>query len=165
MYIYYKYATYEAKIVVLSYVDECVYWYTSEDLGTCFVENLGKIFHVKLLWYAHWFMSIIIYQMKDHSILLDHTRCDTSIVDKYLDTSTVKTSKRFYNNNFPSDMIFTKAEVSTSGEKVDKLTNQFNIHYRACIRSLINLLSTKVDLSCAVHKLAKFSSNPGKVIF
>ena len=25
MYIYYKYATYEAKIVVLSYVDECVY--------------------------------------------------------------------------------------------------------------------------------------------
>ena len=31
--IYYKYATDGSKIVVLSYVDDCVYWYTNEDLG------------------------------------------------------------------------------------------------------------------------------------
>ena len=30
MYIYYKYAPYGSKIVVLSYVDDCVYWYTNE---------------------------------------------------------------------------------------------------------------------------------------
>ena len=29
MYIYYKYALYGSKIVVLSYVDDCVYWYTN----------------------------------------------------------------------------------------------------------------------------------------
>ena len=29
MSIYYKYATYGSKIVVLSYVDDCVYWYTN----------------------------------------------------------------------------------------------------------------------------------------
>ena len=29
--IYYKYAIYGSKIVVLSYVDECAYWYTNED--------------------------------------------------------------------------------------------------------------------------------------
>ena len=40
-----------------------------------------------------------------------------------------------------------------------------NIHYRACIGSLIYLLSTRVYLSFAVHKLAKFSSKPGKVQF
>ena len=28
MYIYYKYATYGYKLVVLSYVDYCLYWYT-----------------------------------------------------------------------------------------------------------------------------------------
>ena len=33
MSIYYKYAPDESKIVVLSYVDDCVYWYTNEDLG------------------------------------------------------------------------------------------------------------------------------------
>ena len=45
------------------------------------------------------------------------------------------------------------------------MTREYNIHYRACIESLIYLLSTRVDLSFAVHKLAKFSVNPGKVHF
>ena len=30
----YKYAPDGSKLVVLSYVDECVYWYTYEELGT-----------------------------------------------------------------------------------------------------------------------------------
>ena len=30
IYIYYKYAPDGSKLVVLSYVNECVYWYTSE---------------------------------------------------------------------------------------------------------------------------------------
>ena len=64
--IYYKYAPYGSKIVVLSYVDDCVYWYTNEALGRWFVDTLGKRFHVNILGYAHWFMSIIISQMKDH---------------------------------------------------------------------------------------------------
>ena len=33
MSIYYKYAQYKKKFVVLSFVDDCVYWYTSEALG------------------------------------------------------------------------------------------------------------------------------------
>ena len=55
MSIYYKYASYVSKIVVLSYVYDCVYWYTNEAIGKWFVDNLGKRFHVKLLGYAHWF--------------------------------------------------------------------------------------------------------------
>ena len=50
-------------------------------------------------------------------------------------------------------------------KKVEKLTREFDIHYKACIGSLIYLLSTRVDLSFAVHKLAKFSENPDKVHF
>ena len=62
-------------------------------------------------------------------------------------------------------MIFTKEDVPTSDEKFEKLTREYNIHYRACIGSLLYLLSTRVDLSFAVHKLAKFSANPVKVHF
>ena len=58
MSIYYKYAPDESKIVVFFYADYCVYWFTSEALVKWFVDILGKIFHVKLLEYAHWFMSI-----------------------------------------------------------------------------------------------------------
>ena len=62
-------------------------------------------------------------------------------------------------------MISTKEDVSTSDEQVEKLTREYNIPYRACISSLIYLLSTRVDLSFTVQKLAKFSENPGKVQF
>ena len=94
--------------------------------------------------------------MKDHSISVDQVRYATSIVAKYLDTATAKVSTKFYNTTLPADMIFTKEDVSTSDEQVEKLTREYNIHYRACIGSLIYLLSTRVDLSFAVHKLAKF---------
>ena len=45
------------------------------------------------------------------------------------------------------------------------LTREYNIHYRVCIGSLIYLLSTRVDLSFSVHKLAKFSENSCKIHF
>ena len=56
IYIYYKYAPDGKNIVVLSYVDDCVYWYTSESLGKCFWDTQGNILHVKILGYTHWFM-------------------------------------------------------------------------------------------------------------
>ena len=95
MSIYYKYVPDGSKIVVLSYFDDCVCWYTNEYIGKLFVDNLGKIFHVNFLGYAHWFMSIRISHMKDHSIFVDKARYATSIVAKYLDTATVKVSTNF----------------------------------------------------------------------
>ena len=53
---YYKYAPDGTKIVVLSYVDDCVYWYTYEAIGNWFVYTLGNILHRNFLRYAHWFM-------------------------------------------------------------------------------------------------------------
>ena len=73
--------------------------------------------------------------MKDHSISVDQTIYDTYILAKYIDTSTVKTSTKFYKTKFTSDMIFTNEDVSTSGEQVEKLTREFNINYRDCIVS------------------------------
>ena len=103
--------------------------------------------------------------MRDHYISVDQARYATSIVAKYWDTVTVKTSTEFYNITLPSDIIFTKYYAYTNDDKVEKLSRELNIHDRACIWSLIYLLSMRVDLSYAVHKLAKFSSNPGKVKF
>ena len=67
--------------------------------------------------------------MKDHSISVDQARYATSIVEKYLDTATVKASKKFYKTTFSAGMIFTKENASTSDEQVEKLTREFNIHY------------------------------------
>ena len=155
MYIYYNYAPDGSKIIVLSYVDDFVYWYTNEDLGKWFVDTLGKRFHVNFLGFSHWFMSIRISHLKYHSISVDQARYATSIVAKYLDTATVKVSNNFYKTTLPADMIFTKEDVSTRDEQIYKLTIEYNIYYRACIGSLIYLLSTRVGLSFSVYKLAK----------
>ena len=82
------------------------------------MDTLVNIFHVNLLGYAHWFMSIIISHVKDHSISVDQARYDTSIIAKYLDNATVKASKRFYKTILPYDMIYTKYDTSTSDEQV-----------------------------------------------
>ena len=107
-------------------------------------------------------MSIIISQTKYHSVSVDQARYATSIVAKYFDTVTCKSSTMFYKTNLTSDMIFTKTDASTNYEQVEKLTREFNIHYRACIGSLIYFLSTRMHLSFAVHKFSKFSANPVK---
>ena len=70
------------------------------------------------------FMSIRISQMKDHFISVDQYRYATSIVAKYLDTTTFKASITFYDTTLPSDMIFTKYYVSSSDEQVEKLTRE-----------------------------------------
>ena len=158
--IYYKYVPDRTRIVVLYYVDDCVYWYTSEAIGKWFVDTLGEIFHVNFLGYAQWFMSIIIYRMKNHYISVYQARYAT-IVAKHLDNATIKAGTKFYKTTLPSYMIFTKADASTSDEKVEKLTREYSIHYRACIGSFIYLFYARVDLRFVVHKLAKFSDNPG----
>ena len=120
MSIYYKYAPDGSKTVVLSYVYDCVYWYANEDIGKLFVDTLWKIFHVNFLGYAHWFMSIIISQLKDHFNYVYQARYANSIVAKYLDTAKVMVSKTLYKTTLPADMIFTKEDVSTSDEQVEK---------------------------------------------
>ena len=44
------------------------------------------------------------------------------LFQKYLDTATVKVSNKFYKTTLPDDMIFTKEDLSTSDEQVEKLT-------------------------------------------
>ena len=82
MSIYYNYAPYGSKHFVLSYVYDCVYWYTYEAPGTYFVDTLGENIHMEFLVHANWFISIRIYQMKDHSISVHQARYATSIVAK-----------------------------------------------------------------------------------
>ena len=83
---------------------------------------------MNFLGYEHWFMSIRISQLKHHSIYVDQARYANSIVEKYLDTATVKVRNKFYNTTLTDDMIFTKEDVSISDEQVEKLTTEYNIH-------------------------------------
>ena len=51
------------------------------------MDILGKRSYVNFLGFSHWFISIIISQIKDHSMSVDKSRIDTSVVVKYLNTA------------------------------------------------------------------------------
>ena len=118
MFVYYKYVTDGPKLVVLSYVDDCEYWYTYKELVKWFVDTLVKIFQVNFFGCANWFISIRISQLKDHSISVDNARYDTSAFAKYLDTVTIKENSKFCKTTLPHDIIFTKEDASISDKQV-----------------------------------------------
>ena len=137
MYIYYKYAPYGSKLVVLSYVDDCIFWYTYEELGKWLMDTLEKRFHANFLGYVHWFMYITTSQLKDYSISVDQSRYTTAVTSKYLDTATIKENKKFHNTTLTHDMVFTKEDASNSDEKLEVLSLYYNIQYRYCVVPLI----------------------------
>ena len=71
---------------------------------------------------------------------------------KNLDTATIRENPNICNTTLLHDMIFTKEDASTSYEHMEIIYREYNIHYRACVGSLIYILSTRVYLCFAVHK-------------
>ena len=108
IYIHYKYSPYVSKLVVLSYVDEFVYWYTSEEIWKWFVDTLEKILYVKFWGYARWFISISISQLKNYYISVDQARYATFVIEIYIYNETIKENPRFHNTTLLHDTIFTK---------------------------------------------------------
>ena len=75
---------------MLSFVYDCVYWYTFKEIGKWFMDKLGNIYHVNFLGYAYPFMSIRILQLREHYISVDQDIYATYIVAKYLETDKIK---------------------------------------------------------------------------
>ena len=63
---YCKFALDGSTLVVIYYVDDCAYLYTSEAIEKWFVNKIEKIFHMDILEYSHRFMSVNISQLKNH---------------------------------------------------------------------------------------------------
>ena len=85
------------------------------------MDKLEKRLHVKSLGYSHWFMYNIISKLKDHSISVDHARYVTSILAKYLDTTTTKETSMSHKTTLTHDMIFSKEYASTSDKQAEVL--------------------------------------------
>ena len=71
-----------SNLVVLSYVEDLVYWNTSEEIGHWFVDTLDKISHVNLTGYANFCIYIRTSQLKDNYISVNQDRYVNSRVPK-----------------------------------------------------------------------------------
>ena len=57
IYIYYKYEPDGSKLVVLYYVDDCVYWYIKMVFGYYWKEVLCEIIRICTLVYVHYYIT------------------------------------------------------------------------------------------------------------
>ena len=94
MSIYYKHVPDGSKLLMLSYVDDYVYWYTSEELVKWFLDTLVNIFLVNSLGYENWSMPNIISQLNDYYISVDQDRYNTFVAANFLDAATVKENSK-----------------------------------------------------------------------
>ena len=63
-------------------------------------------------------MSISISQLKDHSTSVYQAIYDTSVVENYLYTATIKENSKFHKTTLPHDIIFAEEYASSSDEQV-----------------------------------------------
>ena len=49
MSVYYNYALDGSNLVVLSYADDCIYWYIYKEIGKFCVDKIGNRLHVNFL--------------------------------------------------------------------------------------------------------------------
>ena len=80
-------------------------------------------------------LSIRISQVKNNSISVDEARYSTSVVAKYLDTTTIKENSEFHKTTLTHDIKLIKEYLSIIDEKLGVLSIEYNIQYRAYVGS------------------------------
>jgi hypothetical protein len=144
---------------------KCLYYGESTTHVKEFEQQLGKRFKLELLGQAHWYLGTRIHQLANFDIELDQNRYCASIVKKYLDQAGAPKNIRQHDTPLSIDFIPTSDDCSATDEDATKLGIMYNIDFASCIGSLIYLGMTRMDITYAINKLAKYTRKPGQKHF
>jgi len=105
-----------AKIHLLNYVDDMLYYGTDDEKVKAFEKQLADRFSLELLGQAHWYLGSRIRQLANYDIELDQSRYCKSIVRKYLETAGCAKNLRQHDTPLPSGFIPTADDCSAKEE-------------------------------------------------
>ena len=160
--LFYKSNSESNVIKLLDYVDDMLYFSTSDRLIDEFKSRLAKRFDVEFLGRVHWYLSCRIRQDIDYSITIDQSRYAKAIVKQFLESAGTAEDSRTYDSPLPTDFVATADDKAKTLEDSQALQKQYRIDYGSCVGCYIYLSNTRPDLMYAVAKLSKFSRQPGK---
>jgi len=150
-----------AKIYVLNYVDDMLYYSTCAEKLREFEERLKTRFNLELVGQACWYLGTCINQLANFDIELDQSRYCAPVVKKYLEIAGAPKVIRAHNTPFALDFIPTTDNCSKDKDTANELEDQYNIDFASCVGSFIYLGMTHCDIVYVVNKLAKFTRKPG----
>ena len=151
-------------IKLINYVDDALYFASSNRVREDFELSLKNKFNLSLLGEAKWYLGMRITQNRDF-ISLDQ--------DQYVKNITSRFEKGFKHpfkkKDFPLPISFvpTKKDSPATEEQIKETKTRFgNLHYRSIIGALLYVsCCTRPDICFAVNKLAKYANNPGVIHF
>jgi len=150
-------------IFILNYVDDMLYYETSDQTLLAFKAKLSERFNLELKGQAHWYLTTRITQLASYDIILDQTRYCEAVIKKYLDSVGCRNITRKHTIPLPTDFVATSEDCSKSEEKAAILSKEYKLDYASCIGSLIYVSQARTDILFAVNKLARYMRKPGKV--
>jgi len=162
--LFFKKLTDGSVIFLLNYVDDMLYYGSSDDALLTFEIQLSERFNLETKGQAHWYLATRITQLASYDIILDQTRYCSSFIKKYLDSVGCKNVSRKHTIPLPCDFVPTSEDCSETEEKSEILMDEYKLDYASCIGSLIYLSQTRSDIIFAVNKLARYMRKPGKAL-
>ena len=148
--------------MLLVYVDDSLYFSTSDDMIKDFRKSLSDRFEVGFMGYAHWFLSLRISQDKNYNITVDQDRYARMLTRRHLGDVVIESKARKHDRTLPDGFVASKQDESKTEEEATQLGTEYRIDYASAIGGLIYLIATRPDITFAVTKLAKFMKKPGR---
>ena len=145
-------------IKLINYVDDMLYYGSSEEHEKIFVKELKDRFNVTDLGAAKWYLGVQLTRTgKDY--IVDQSRYIKHFLDGLKNKFTIKERR----TPLPMDFVPTKKDCALTEEEKAQVQERFgDINYRSVIGGLIYASSgTRPDITYAVGKLAKFCNEPG----
>ena len=146
-------------------MDDCLYYGTKEFALKQFEAEISARFDLTLMGQAHWYLSTRITQHANFDITLDQSRYCLSIIRRYLDTVGCANVTREHSTPLPLDFIPSADDNLVDETAAGVLSSEFNLDFASCVGALIYLALSRLDISHAVNKLAKFTRRPGRKHF
>jgi len=129
-------------IFILNYVDDMLYYGTSDQTLLGFEMKLSERFNLELKGQVHWYLATRITQLASYDIILDQTRYCKAIIKKYLDSVGCKNVIRKHTIPLTTDFVATLEDCSKTEESATELGEEYKLDYASCIGSLIYLSQT-----------------------
>ena len=153
-------------IRLIFYVDDCLYFGSSDAIEKEFEKSVASRFNIDYNGQANWFLQMRIYQYEDFSVSIDQTRYTKVLLRKYCPDNAPFGTPKHRNTPAPPKYLFSKENRPSPEEKAKLAKDYEGLDFRSAVCSLLYLaLGTRGDILFIVNKLAKACTDPGRKDF
>ena len=163
----YVYRNGDEYLYLICYIDDSLYFGSTDEIEKKFGDALGKRFKLELQGWSHWFLGTRLYREKDGSYLLDQENYIKHVLNRYCGEDSPWGLPPIQNTPAPIEYAFTKDNQPKSEEDRALITTKYKgLSMASAVSSLLYAaLNTRYDILWITNKLAKSSTNPGLIDF